>query len=95
MPKLLSRSKREEFESNSALQIRDQKERRAENTKKMELAKFASCEHCSCLQPATVYLLFDVVPSLFQFLFLLILSLVIAFGFSFFCNFPCSEPYIS
>ena len=47
MPKLLSRSKHEEFESNSALQNTDQKERRAENTKKMELVKFGSCEHCS------------------------------------------------
>ena len=37
MPKLLSQSKHEEFESNSALQIRDQKERRAENSKKLEL----------------------------------------------------------
>ena len=37
MPKLLSRSKHEEFESNSALQIRDQKERVAKNAKKLEL----------------------------------------------------------
>ena len=37
MPKLLSQSKHEEFEPNSALQIRDQKERRAENAKKLEL----------------------------------------------------------
>ena len=37
MPKILSRSKHEEFESNSALQIIDQKERRAENVKKLEL----------------------------------------------------------
>ena len=44
---------------------------------------------------ATVHLLFDVVPCLLQFSFFPILSLVIAFGFSFFCNFPCSEPYIS
>ena len=36
MPKLLSRSKHEEFESNSTLQIRDQKERREENTRKLE-----------------------------------------------------------
>ena len=53
MPKLLSRSKHEEFESNSALQIRDKKEKRAENTKKMEPAKFGSCEHCS--SGSTVY----------------------------------------
>ena len=37
MPKLLSQSKHEEFDSNSALQIRDQKERRAKNAKKLEL----------------------------------------------------------
>ena len=39
MPILLSRSKHKEFESNSALQIRDQKERIVENTKKMEHSK--------------------------------------------------------
>ena len=37
MPKLLSQSKHEELEPKSALQIRDQKERRAENAKKLEL----------------------------------------------------------
>ena len=37
MPKLLSQSKYEEFEPNSALQIRDQKKRRVENAKKLEL----------------------------------------------------------
>ena len=37
IPKLLSQSKQEEFDSNSALQIRDQKERRAENANKLEL----------------------------------------------------------
>ena len=36
MPKLSSRSKHEEFESNSVLHIRDQKERRAENARKEE-----------------------------------------------------------
>ena len=43
---------------------------------------------------ATVHLLFDAVPCLLQFSFLPILSSVIAFGFSFFLNFPCSESYI-
>ena len=53
MPKLMSQSKHEEFESNSALWIRDQKERRAENAKKLELQeKFRSMGnfhrlHCS------------------------------------------------
>ena len=37
MPKLLSRSKHEEFESNSALQIRNQEERIAENGRKWNL----------------------------------------------------------
>ena len=37
MPKLLSQSKHKEFETNSTLKIRDQKERRAENAKKLEL----------------------------------------------------------
>ena len=55
MPKLLSRSKHEKFESNSALQIRDQKERRAKNARKLKLQfgrlqkfrnlrNFATCE---------------------------------------------------
>ena len=37
MPKLLSRSKHEEFESNSSMQIKDQKERIVENARKLEL----------------------------------------------------------
>ena len=90
MLNLLSRSKHEEFKSNSALQIRDQKERRAENTQKMELAKFASYGYCSCLKPATVHpaaivhLLFDVMPCLLKFSFLPILSLLIPSDFGFF-----------
>ena len=36
MPKSLSRSKLEESESNAALQIRNQKERRVENARKLE-----------------------------------------------------------
>ena len=58
MPNLLSRSKHEEFKSNSALQIKDQKERRAKSEEKngalqnlVPAALFptpASCEHCSC-----------------------------------------------
>ena len=35
MPKLLSQSKHEKFELNSVLQIRNQKERRAENARKL------------------------------------------------------------
>ena len=49
MPNLLSQSKHEEFESNSTLQIRDQKGRRAKNAKKFELQeKFRSLRNlCS------------------------------------------------
>ena len=39
MPILFSRSKHEEFESNSALQIINQKERRAEETRKTKPTK--------------------------------------------------------
>ena len=56
MPKILSRSKHEEFESNSALQIRNQKERRVENARKLEPVRnlagceiFATCENASCI----------------------------------------------
>ena len=42
MPKLLSRSKHEEFESNSSLKIRSQKERRAKSEEKGSIAKFGS-----------------------------------------------------
>ena len=43
---LLSRSKHEEFESNSALQIRNQKERIAEKARKMKPMKknFTGCK---------------------------------------------------
>ena len=51
MPKLLSRCKHEEFESNSALQIRNQKERRAENAKKLGHCKnFAGLQKFGNLQ---------------------------------------------
>ena len=39
MPKLLSRSKYEELESNSALQIKDQKERREKSEEKWSSAE--------------------------------------------------------
>ena len=52
MPNLLGRSKHEEFESNSALQIRDQKERRAENAKKLELQEIWQAAKFS--QPAKI-----------------------------------------
>ena len=124
MLKLLSRSKYEEFESNSALQIRDQKERIAENARKLEpqeiwqTAKFSQdpknsqlanfhklrkllpvhySPACTVHISATVHpsCCFTLLPVCYNFLFLPILSLVIAFGFVFFCNFPFSEHYIS
>ena len=42
MLKLLSRSKHEEFKSNSALQIKDEKERREKSEEKWSIAKFGS-----------------------------------------------------
>ena len=78
MPKLLSRSKHQEFESNSALQIRDQKERRVENAKKLELqeiwqaAKFSQV--ALFILPATIHIL-ATVPSCCPFL------LFFSFGF--------------
>ena len=44
MPKLLSRSKHEEFKSNSALQIRNQKERRGKENEAMQKI-LAGCEY--------------------------------------------------
>ena len=88
MPKLLSRSKHEEFESNSALQIGDQKERRAENAKKMEHCEIKS--HCHCSPSYHYSSLTSYCPFLHFFFsffsFLPKLSLVIAFSFGDFCN---------
>ena len=53
MPKLLSRSKHEEFKSNLALQTRDEKERRAENEENLELQEIPA--HTVHL-PTTVHL---------------------------------------
>ena len=100
VPKVLSQSKHEEFESNSALQIRDQKERKAENGKKLEVQeilqarKFPSCAHCSSCSHCS-FILHYFLPAPFTFLtlflslfgFLPILSFVIAFDFGSFCNF--------
>ena len=98
MSKLLSRSKHEEFELDLALQIRDEKERRAENAENLELQKIPTriVHAADTIHPAaTVHLLFDASDFCYNFLFLPILSLVIAFSFGFFGNFPCSEHYIS
>ena len=72
MPNLLSQSKHEEFESNSALQIRNQKERRAEEARKMKQCRrfwaayeiFAGCEIALC---ATVHHAFDFLTSFVPF----------------------------
>ena len=89
MLKLLSQSKHEEFESNSALQIKDQKKRRAENTKKVERStnwvRNCLCVHCSphalFTPPATVHFScsYTLLRFCYNFLFLPILTLVIAF----------------
>ena len=47
MPKLLSRSMHEEFESNSAFQIINQEERIAENKGNWSTYEISSCEHCA------------------------------------------------
>ena len=82
MPKLLSRSKHEEFESNLAFQIRNQEERIAENRGNWSTCEIGSCEHCaSCAlflqQPVLLY--FTSQFFCYIFLFLPILTLVIAF----------------
>ena len=71
MLKLLSRSKHKEFESDLALQIRDEKERRVENAENLELQEIPKrtvhapdtihLAHCSSCCP---FLLFDVAPCL-------------------------------
>ena len=89
MPNLLSRSKHEEFESNLALQIRNQKGRRAEDARKMKQCRrfwagcryFVGCEIALC---AIVYPAFDFLTSFVPFLFLPILSSCNSFYFWFF-----------
>ena len=88
MTKLLSRSKHEEFESNSSLQIRSQKEIRAKSEEQWITAGmlflralFMPPAHCSSCYP---FLLFDVVPCLHFFLVSSDIIPVIAFGFIFF-----------
>ena len=90
MPKLLSRSKHEEFESNSALQIRDEKERRAKNAENLELQEIPTHTvhaHDTIHPTTTVHLLVNAGIFCYNFSFLPILSLILAFGFGFFCNF--------
>ena len=75
MPRLSSRSKHEEFESNSTLQIRIKRKEGAEAEKKEKQRISHHGAKISFLQHYSPVLLFDVVPYLFQFLFLPILSL--------------------
>ena len=87
MPKLLSGSKHEEFKSNSALQIKDQKERRAKSEEKWSIAKFGSCStvpSSSTVPPTARFLLFTLCPVCICFWFFSILPPVIAFRFCFF-----------
>ena len=64
MPKLSSQFKHEEPESNSSLQIKNKKERRAEEVRKMKLAKISHLgaklpfpAHCSSFQHCSCFLL--------------------------------------
>ena len=92
MPKLLSRSKHEEFKSNSALPIRNQGKK---SRKCMEIGaagNFVGCEICLLLPLFTLLTVpsccpFDLLTFVPLFGFLPILSLVIAFDFDSFCNF--------
>ena len=103
MPKLLSRSKHEEFESNSAFQIRNQEERIEENRGNWSTCKIGSCEHCaSCalcimrtVPPASCSPAFHASVFLLHFLFLPILTLVIAFVLFFFVTSLTLSTYIS
>ena len=93
MPKLLSRSKHEEFKSNSTLQIKDQKERRAKCEEKHHYRKASPAStvpSSSTVPPAarscfSRYTLFAFAFGFFHF------TPIITFRFWFFCNFPYTE----
>ena len=87
MLKLLSRSKHEEFESNSALQIRDQKERREENTRKLEHLRNWFLQHCSFLPALFLYAALFLLASRSFFL----RYALFAFVFDFFPFYPCNS----
>ena len=101
MSKLLSRSKHEEFESNSAFQIRNQEERIAENkgnwstcelvhASTVHPAHCASCALCimRTVSQAACSPAFHASVFCYIFLFLPILTLVISSDLGFFCIFP-------
>ena len=80
MPKLLSRSKHEEFKSNSALQIKDQKERREKCEEK---------HHCRKAFPASTVPSSSTVPPAARSCFLH--YTLFAFAFGFFSFYPCNS----
>ena len=92
MPKLLSQSKHEEFESNSALQIKDQKERREKCEENWSTAGvlllLPLCILRALFLQQLVPLLFDASTFCYNFWFFPILTLVIPYDFGCFCNFP-------
>ena len=74
MPKFLSRSKHEEFESNLALQIRDQKEKREKKIQikwnLRNLVPVSTIHHDALFTSSvTVHLVFDTLPVCFNFCF--------------------------
>ena len=82
MPNLLSRSKHEEFESNSTLQIRIRR-KEGEEEKKEEKQRIS--HHCEIAFLCTVHVYVDFLLLLVIFLaFFLICSIVIVFSFGFF-----------
>ena len=88
MPKLLSRSKHEEFKLNSTLQIKYQKERRAKCEENWTLQESFSSVHCTHLQ-RTVPSCSPCSPVFHAFVLF-----VIVFGFSPFypcCNHLCLD----
>ena len=94
MPKLLSRSKHEEFESNSSLQIRSQKERREKSEEKWSIAKFGSCStvpSSSTVPSCCPFLLFDASDFCYIFFVSSYFNPCNSFCFGFFCNFPYTE----
>ena len=99
MSKLLSRSKHEEFESNSALQIGDQKERKEENTRKLEHLRNWFLQHCSQLQHCSPSWALFTAPTLFTILGTVhpvarsgfLRCALFAFVFVFFPFYPCNS----
>ena len=92
MPKLLSQSKHEELESNSALQIKDQKEKRAKCEEKWSTVEvflpLSLCILRALFLQQLVPLLFDASAFCYNFRFFPILTLVITSDLGFFWIFP-------